>query len=125
MDERVIQNLLGRLDRQERRSTRLRYGRVSDIDPLSVTVGDAPAPFTDVGTLASGLVAGDYVAVLASGNDLLVLDRVGGSNGGGVGATGPEGPQGPEGPTGATGAAGAHRPHSHSSKSMHAAGVYH
>lgn len=75
MDERVIKNLLKRLQRLEERSVRLRYGRVSDVDPLSVKVGDASVAYSDVSTLASGLVVDDAVAVLVSSNDCLVLGK--------------------------------------------------
>jgi hypothetical protein len=79
MDERVIKSLLRRLDKLERRSSRLRFGRVTAPNPLSVSLGGVadPGAFTDVRTLAPGVyVKDDYVAVLVSGNDLLVLGKV-------------------------------------------------
>lgn len=106
MDERVIKNLVAQLDKLKRRSVRLRYGRVSDLDPLSVKLGDAPAAFTDIRSLTSGLAEDDHVAALVSGNDMIVLDRLGGGTNGGGGGTGATGPAGPPGPGGAPGPAG-------------------
>jgi hypothetical protein len=78
MEDRVIKNLLIRLKRLERRSTRIRFGRVTDADPLTINLGDAPSVFTDVAVLESAmpLAVGDYVEVLVSGNDLVVQGKV-------------------------------------------------
>lgn len=78
MDDRIIRNLLQRLQSLERRSVRFRVGEVTATSPnLQVSVGGADDPYTGCRSLAhQSIKTGDTVAVLMFGSDLLVLGRI-------------------------------------------------
>ena len=76
MDERVMADVLRRLARLERESVRLRMGEVSDRGPLDVTLGGSSVAYEDVQAIGE-MDAGEKVAVLLAGNDLLVLGAMG------------------------------------------------
>lgn len=75
MNEQTVRNILRRLDALERTRPRLRVGEVTDVAPLDVALGGSSVSYEDVRSLGA-LAAGDRVAVLVSGNDLLVLGAV-------------------------------------------------
>lgn len=75
MDDAAIRQLLERLARLSSSAVRYRQGEITDLDPLSVSLGGAaPAPATTLGSTI--LAVGDIVAVLAWGPDRLILDRL-------------------------------------------------
>lgn len=75
MDEAVIKDLRRKLKELERRTPRLRVGRVTATSPLTVSLGASGVTYDDVKALSSPAVD-DKVAVLVSGNDILVLGTV-------------------------------------------------
>lgn len=75
--ERILKELMEKIDKLERERVRFRKGRVTAARPLAVALGGADVPYTNVRKLASAtVVAGDHVAVLTWGNDLLVLGTI-------------------------------------------------
>jgi hypothetical protein len=77
MDPRATKTLLNRLAKLERESVRLRKGRVTATVPLTVDLGSSGVPHRDVPVLAGATVAlNDIVAVLISGNNIVVLGKV-------------------------------------------------
>jgi hypothetical protein len=75
VDERVLRDLLQRVQRLERNQVRLRVGEVTDLAPLDVALGGADESYEDVSAL--GPVAdGEQVAALVAGGNLLVLGRL-------------------------------------------------
>ncbi len=74
MDPRTATEILQRLGDLEGSSIRYRKGVVTAASPLSVVLGGASVPFTDVRAVGGGTFTfGDVVSVLVFGNDLLVL----------------------------------------------------
>lgn len=76
MHETMLASVLRRLNKLERESARLRVGEVTGVGPLDVALGGASTSYQDVAATGSART-GDQVAALVSGNDLLVLGRVG------------------------------------------------
>lgn len=73
----MLYDLMTRLKRVEDRMVKHRIGVVTDTDPLSVALGGASEPHTDVKCLDGGPIAtGDTVSCLTWGRDLLVLGRI-------------------------------------------------
>ena len=79
MNEQVIRDLMRRVEALERTRPRLRVGEVTGVGPLDVALGGASTSYQDVSSLGGvNLAVNDKVAVLVSGNDLLVLGAVNG-----------------------------------------------
>jgi hypothetical protein len=81
-DPKILTEILDRLGRLEVQAARLRVGEITDRNPLSVQLGGATDedgnPIAHEGVRAVGHVNdGDKVATLFSGNDVLVLGRLG------------------------------------------------
>lgn len=72
MNERVLNDIMGRLDRLERTAVRYRGGEVTGTDPLDVALGGSGTSFEAVKAL-SLVASGDSVSALTWGNDMLVL----------------------------------------------------
>lgn len=73
----VIRPILTRLAALERAMPRVRKGQVTATNPLSVTLGGATVPASNVKALDNtAFVVGDLVSVLTFGNDMIVLGRI-------------------------------------------------
>lgn len=73
----VVTELLAELHELRRRQVTYRQGVVSTASPLAIKVGGSTVALTGVKRLASYTpVLNDVVAVLAFGNDVLVLGKV-------------------------------------------------
>ncbi len=70
--EKLLNDLMGRLNALDDSAVQLRMGVCTDDSPLTITLGGASTPYVGVQSL-SALTPGDRVAVLAAGNRLLVL----------------------------------------------------
>ncbi len=73
----MVKALLRDMRDLKRQSARLRPGEITATSPLSVALGGSDIPYTDVKRLASySPTIGDIVAVVVSGNDLLILGEI-------------------------------------------------
>lgn len=72
MNEKLLHELMGRLDVLDRNAVRLRIGQVTATSPLTVSVGGSATPQAGAHSLTA-LSVGNRVAILVSGNDMLVL----------------------------------------------------
>jgi hypothetical protein len=74
VDDRALRALLKRINDLERQAVRYRQGVVTDDSPLSVALGGADTPYTDVRVIAGAEIeVGNQIAALTFGNDMLVL----------------------------------------------------
>jgi hypothetical protein len=76
VNDQMLRDLLGRVQRLERGSVRVRVGEVTDDSPLAVSLGGADVAYEDVKSVVAGLTIGDTVAVLLWGGDLIVLGEI-------------------------------------------------
>lgn len=76
MNERILRDVLRRLDELERTSLHLRRGVIDTVSPLAVRMGGAEAAYSGVKGLADAQ-AGEAVLALAGRNDVYLLGREG------------------------------------------------
>ncbi len=89
MDARTARKLVRGFQDLERATATVRIGVITDIDPLSVTIGGSDVPYTSVKAIdGAALDVDDVVAALTFGRDLLILGRIGdGTTGAWIAAT--------------------------------------
>lgn len=78
MNQRMMRSLLDRLTRLEKRSVKHRVGVVDSTGPLSVKLGGAGVPYTNIKCVGGKPAEGQLVSVLTFGHDAIVLGPIGG-----------------------------------------------
>lgn len=86
MKQQTLAQITASIGNIDRTAARFRIGVVSDVDPLTVTLGGAATPYAGVKSIATDLAVDDRVGVLMLRNDLLVLGRIGSGSGDAGGA---------------------------------------
>lgn len=77
MDPRTQRDIQHRLQALERRTVTVRLGVITATAPLSVALGGSDTAHTNVKAIAgASLAAGDTVAAITFGNDLLILGSI-------------------------------------------------
>ncbi len=86
MSRLTLQKLQHEISQVRRTGVKVRMGKITSTNPLSVDLGAAGEPYTNVRAVGGAtLKVGDKVPVLKYGGDLLVLGGLGNGDGGGGG----------------------------------------